>query len=299
MKAERLNILVHPVFIISLFLLLLNDNYLKPEYHNILTGKLSDATGLILLSLLLTVFIGRKMWIALFCAAFFTWWKSSLSTTAINFANEFLKDKLHRTIDYTDLFTLPLVLVVNVVRPRQLNVTRTFKKLGALASACICLFAFCRTSSMRYPHYNIRDNEVRINKSFNSKMSETEVLDKLRRLNITVYKDSIRFYPLRKNELYFRDSMSNMTQLHWGGSSFDSGLYERRAEIFYVIPEYIINGEKINNIEFYISPRNGSDQKTTVIVESFQTKRAGFEYSMKDSKETDAVKKAFRKLFKE
>jgi TRAP-type mannitol/chloroaromatic compound transport system permease small subunit len=46
---NKLQLLLHPVFILSLACLLLNDFYWKYEYHNWFTGKLSDLTGLFVL----------------------------------------------------------------------------------------------------------------------------------------------------------------------------------------------------------------------------------------------------------
>jgi len=299
MKAKRFMILVHPVFIISLLLLLVNDHYLKGEYHNGFTGKLSDITGLILLTLLLHILTGRKIWAVLISAAFFTWWKSPLSTPAINLLNEFLNEPLHRKVDYTDLFTLPVVLVVYVVRPMSLNFGKTVKKFGALASGCLCLFAFCRTSAMR-PQYNLRDHEVRIDREINSKMSEAEILDKLQSLNITVYKDSIRYYPLRKEELFFHDSSSSdMLPLQWPHNNRDTGLYERRIQNFYRIPEYTVNGERLTDIEFYIFPRREDGSKSMVKVESYQSRRSIMAYDKESQKQESKIKKELKALFRD
>ncbi len=44
MKSSKQSLLLHPFFIASVLLLLLNDFYLKYAYHNLLTGKLSDVS---------------------------------------------------------------------------------------------------------------------------------------------------------------------------------------------------------------------------------------------------------------
>ncbi len=43
---ERLKYLVSPLFIFVLFLLIINDFFLKAAFHNTFTGKLSDFSGL-------------------------------------------------------------------------------------------------------------------------------------------------------------------------------------------------------------------------------------------------------------
>ncbi|PUV24993.1 hypothetical protein DCO56_08585 [Sphingobacterium athyrii] len=44
---ERLKYLVSPLFIFVLFLLIINDFFLKAAFHNTFTGKLSDFSGLL------------------------------------------------------------------------------------------------------------------------------------------------------------------------------------------------------------------------------------------------------------
>lgn len=53
MKKIKATFLLHPVFVISLFVFITNDFYWKYTYANWLTGKLSDVAGLIVLPLLL------------------------------------------------------------------------------------------------------------------------------------------------------------------------------------------------------------------------------------------------------
>ncbi len=55
MNAAKRN-LGHPVFLLSVLLLLLNDWLLKPLFHNDLTGKLSDLAGLFAFPFFLSAF---------------------------------------------------------------------------------------------------------------------------------------------------------------------------------------------------------------------------------------------------
>lgn len=45
--------LTHPIIISALFLTAINDHYLKDQFHNFLTGKISDFSGLFYFPLLL------------------------------------------------------------------------------------------------------------------------------------------------------------------------------------------------------------------------------------------------------
>lgn len=51
MQKRNFSILVSPGFLLCLCLLLLNDFILKSEFHNALTGKLSDFAGLFIFPL--------------------------------------------------------------------------------------------------------------------------------------------------------------------------------------------------------------------------------------------------------
>ncbi len=110
-------LLLHPLFLISLILLLLNDFYLKHEFHNALTGKLSDVTGLFALAVFLFAFFPAYKKQLIFCVLFFCWWKSPLSGFFIHFANDQLSLPLHRVVDYTDLFALLILPFTYSVNP--------------------------------------------------------------------------------------------------------------------------------------------------------------------------------------
>ena len=60
MTDRKLNILASPGFVISLLLLLLNDFVFKTQFHNQLTGKLSDFAGVSAFSLFWAAFFPRR-----------------------------------------------------------------------------------------------------------------------------------------------------------------------------------------------------------------------------------------------
>lgn len=81
--------LFNAVFIVSLGLLIANDNYFKEAYHISFTGKLSDLTGVIVLFLFLNSLQDkRKIINALAGVLLFAYWKSPLSQPFINSFNE-------------------------------------------------------------------------------------------------------------------------------------------------------------------------------------------------------------------
>lgn len=94
-------------FLISLLLLLANDWWLKPSHPGWLSGKLSDFAGLMLIGLLLQAAWPRRFLAsAAGLALAWLWWKSPMSTPAIQSFNTALPFAIARTVDYGDLIAL-------------------------------------------------------------------------------------------------------------------------------------------------------------------------------------------------
>ena len=140
MKPAKASLLLHPVFVISVILLLLNDFYWKYEYGNWLTGKVSDFAGLVVFPIFLTEVFKKisKTFIIIFTVLFFAWWKSPLSQTLINLFSS-VDIQLHRTIDYTDLFAMAVLPFVYFLKP--INYTR-FPSLQKTLKQVIGVVAF-------------------------------------------------------------------------------------------------------------------------------------------------------------
>lgn len=109
---RRADILHSPLFLLSLGALLLNDWFLKDQFHNWLTGKLSDITGLIVFFLFSYSFFPKHAkTILVILIASFIYWKSPASQALIDFWNDLVPMTISRTIDYTDLLVLPILLL--------------------------------------------------------------------------------------------------------------------------------------------------------------------------------------------
>ena len=103
----RLDVLLSPGFIIALGLLLLNDYYLKVEYPNWLTGKLSDLSGLFMFSLFWFAFFPDwRRCIVFLTGAIFAFWKSPFSQPLIDVWNDIAIIQMARVVDYSDLIAL-------------------------------------------------------------------------------------------------------------------------------------------------------------------------------------------------
>lgn len=145
---KRPDILTSPAFVAALALLLLNDFALKPLFGNALTGKLSDFAGL---------FVFPLFWAALFprlrgafyvlTAALFTFWKTELSTPAVEAAGRLAGLHFERAVDYTDLlalFALPASYAYGAREPRAAP------RLAPYAVGVVSLFAFAATQPVRH-----------------------------------------------------------------------------------------------------------------------------------------------------
>lgn len=103
---KEVNKIGHPLFILSLLILIINDWYFKPIFHNDLTGKLSDFSGLFAFSFFLgALFSHRKISMHIIAGLIFIIWNSHFSQPLIDYFNEY-GVPLARTIDFSDNIAL-------------------------------------------------------------------------------------------------------------------------------------------------------------------------------------------------
>jgi hypothetical protein len=134
------------LFLASIFLLLLNDLYLKFEYHNYLTGKLSDFVGLFAFPYFFSSFFPKKIKpIYILSGILFLFWKSELSQPIFDFAHS-IGIGINRTVDYSDLtalFVLPFSYIYWNLESKPLFIAT--KKLKPIIIGISC-FAFIATT---------------------------------------------------------------------------------------------------------------------------------------------------------
>lgn len=172
------NILLSPVFLIGLCLLLINDFYLKPIFHNEITGKVSDFAGLFIFPLFLCSILPRRRKI-IFAGVFagFIVWKSPYVQPVIETWNSLGIFRIGRTVDMTDLLAL-VSLPLGYLYLRQ-QTTRQDRKLSGFAKAgmlILSVFAFTATSFED-------DRSVWTGKDYEIPMSRTALEDQLRSLD--------------------------------------------------------------------------------------------------------------------
>lgn len=159
-SSSKLQVLVTWPFLISLSILLLNDLYLKAACHNWITGKLSDFSGLFMVTMLFYALLPRYRWlIGLIIASLFAVWKSPLSDPAIKFLQSQGIPYFGRVVDYSDvtaILMIPLAMAVtdNV---KEAKITSSIRRAFTIPIVLLCLFAIMGTSVVQMRHeYVIR-----------------------------------------------------------------------------------------------------------------------------------------------
>lgn len=132
-------------FLIGLFLLLLNDLYLKEIYGNWFTGKLSDFAGLFIFPLFLGLFNSKRSWLNyVFSAVFFLFWKLDLSTGFLFYVNQTLQTEFSRVVDYSDLIALSVLPFSYWYSGKAKTLNLQFLKPVIV---CLSVFSFYATSA--------------------------------------------------------------------------------------------------------------------------------------------------------
>ena len=173
---------------ISLITLILNDHYLKYQFSNWITGKLSDFVGLIIFPLMLTYLIPqfrtKSIWIS---ALLFIFWKSPFSQSLIDFYNQFSLIKITRVVDYSDLIAfvilpIPYYLIKKIDNLKTIQI----KNISPKYIIFPCLLALISTSPpLGYSYYMSTDGNLKCHKcSLKVNLSTEEIVNRFEQNNI-------------------------------------------------------------------------------------------------------------------
>jgi hypothetical protein len=142
--------------------LLLNDWVLKPAVGNWLTGKLSDAAGLVAFALFWTALLPtRRTWVFAVTAVSFALWKSPATDAPLAAWNALVPWPLSRVVDYTDWFALAALVPAYRLARRDAAArrapSRLARRVAAVGTGAAAMMAFMATS-VAPPHYGIPDD---------------------------------------------------------------------------------------------------------------------------------------------
>ncbi|MDY8134085.1 hypothetical protein [Aquimarina sp. 2201CG5-10] len=163
----------NPTFIISVFVLIINDWFLKSMFHNVLTGKLSDFAGLFAFPFFLSaIFYKQKRSIHILTALFFMIWKSEFFQPVIDVINT-AGIPVYRTVDYTDYIALISVFVSYQVFKQEWKVN--MKPVLSTMLIIVSSLAFMSTTMIPREERKYID----INKEYQFDFSKRELVSRL------------------------------------------------------------------------------------------------------------------------
>jgi hypothetical protein len=135
------------LFLISLVVLILNDAFLKHQFGNFLTGKLSDVAGLLVFVLFFRAVLNTyRVQIFVATSLLFAYWKSVFSQPLIDLL-QFWHIPVTRVVDLSDLAVLPIVALFYFS-----DLTKYYLPLGNVAKGVVVCFSVVAMSatSIRY-----------------------------------------------------------------------------------------------------------------------------------------------------
>lgn len=175
-KKIRTDTLLTLPFILCLALLLINDFILKKTFPGILTGKLSDFSGLFIFPYFFSALFTQKarpIYISTFIL--FILWKLPIADTFIEWWNNFSILKIHRTADFSDLIALSVLPISYKYFQTQLSRTQKQDRVFSTVLSLIALFSFCATSKARQEY----KHELKTDNSYTLPMSKRELFSVL------------------------------------------------------------------------------------------------------------------------
>lgn len=315
---DRSLFIANRYFIGGLLLLVLNDHYLKWEFHNWFTGKLSDVVGVFILPFFIAfVLKGRARIAVIFTALFFIWWKSSISTSAIEIYNEFAIIPICRVVDYTDYFALAM-LPISYLTIRSLEYRSTASNISLrwfmIPLGVMSCFVFMATSPpLSYYRQQADNGSLKLYSSKKISLSKEEILEELELMGIKPYRDSIlqkeKSYDSMEAErayvqLIEADSLNYMNEIQDSLSKYNKFKVDvikqdasenirfiNNFQNYYKIDEIVIDMDTIRNFQF--SLEEVQKGKTVVYINGID-----FPHSM-DPQVFDAkANRYYRKLLK-
>ncbi|MBX3254152.1 MAG: hypothetical protein KF862_08440 [Chitinophagaceae bacterium] len=179
---HKKDLILNPFFITGLIILVLNDLYLKQQYGNYVTGKLSDFAGLLVFPLFVAAIFHRsKRWISFATGLGFILWKSPLADPVIEAVNQLSFVTVGRIADYSDFMAVPVLLLSHYIvnhaphyktrRAPLIIITRTTLLI-------ISFFAFCATTIPR-PR-EIPQGTIYIGKTYTIKMPKDSIIHSIK-----------------------------------------------------------------------------------------------------------------------
>jgi hypothetical protein len=153
MRQLKLQLLTDKLFLLGLIILLTNDFIFKYEVGGLITGKLSDISGLFIFPFFWSILFERhRLNIYILTTLAFILWKLPLSTDIINIMNQVVGTSFYRVIDYSDLLTIvaiPFSYRYLNDRIKNFQQQKQYLTTSPILISLVSLFAFVATTLPR------------------------------------------------------------------------------------------------------------------------------------------------------
>jgi hypothetical protein len=239
----------------------LNDHVFKYSFPGIVTGKISDFSGIFLIVIVLRdAFPKRVLETSVLVAGLFLYWKSPYSQGLIEFINTYSPIGFIRTVDYSDLVAFVVIPVAHFVYEKRNRYTLKLNiaELIKIPAIVLTVLGITGTSALYQPDkYEIR------------KESSSERIDIVKAIsaieNVTSPRNLIckKCNPLDNEGLYENDKISLIYRVlknnrgiefeimgYPGGPIFGSGSQQEEAKIKSEL-QYSL-GHQFKGMEFVI-----------------------------------------------
>lgn len=184
---NKKQLLFYPAFLVGLFLLLLNDFYLKQQFGNWLTGKLSDFAGVFIFPVFIVSLLPSSgRWISFITGLLFIVWKSPVAEPLITVINQLPYITIGRIVDYSDCIALIVLPFSHQLINRHQN--NPFIKAPAFlyfARAVILVastFAISATTYCRIRPWEKPAGTIYIGKTYTVKLPKDSVIQSIKEL---------------------------------------------------------------------------------------------------------------------
>lgn len=177
MKNLNEKLLYKKWFLLSVFILLMNDFYLKYQFHNVITGKISDFAGLFAFPYLISLCTRRIKLTYFLTIIFFIYWKTEISESSISFFNSY-GAHFYRVIDYTDFIAFLIIPFSYKYRKEAIFFKLNISKVTSVSIVLISCFSFIATSQRKIyrPPY-VKELNVKSELNFQIPYSKEQIWD--------------------------------------------------------------------------------------------------------------------------
>ncbi len=216
-EIKRKYYLLNYIFVLGIILLFINDHFLKWQFSNWITGKLSDFVGLLIFPFFLTFLFPKSIKLnVLFTGVFFLFWKSPFSQSFIDFYNSIAFIEITRIVDYSDYVALIVLPFSYFYLSKELQFNKILIgkiKVHPILVLFPSIIIFMATSPPRSYFFHLSHGNLTLyNLNFRVGLNKENLLIKMKESGINVKADTLferhhRTIPLHQLNHFYVEQM--------------------------------------------------------------------------------------------